>query len=207
MAQGKYDSEEHGTRIARLLLERGVDLHAQDNDRDTALHSAAFGGRLDIAKLFIDHGANTAAENWHGEIPLHLVLRGQWVPQEDGVGIVKLLLEHGIDVNALDKHQNTPLYSASSLGRLEIARVLLDHGAKPGLRNDRAQTSLHLASLVGYWFQDDGLGVAKLLLEHGANMHARDRVNATPLHLACSRGRLDIAKVLLEYDAKAQALR
>ena len=180
VAQGKYDSEVHSTRIARLLLERGVDIHAQDNDHDTALHSAAFGGRLDIAKLFIDHGANTAAENWHGETPLHLVSRGQYVPQEDGVGIVKLLLERGIDVNALDKHQNTLLHSASSLGRLDNARVLLDHGAKPGLRNDRAQTPLYLASLVGYWFQDDGLGVAKLLLEHGANMHARDKDNATP---------------------------
>ena len=52
-----------------------------------------------------------------------------------------------------------------------------------------------------------GLGVVKLLLEHGADMHARDEDNATPLHLACSRGRLDIARVLLEYDAKAEALR
>ena len=52
-----------------------------------------------------------------------------------------------------------------------------------------------------------GLGVVKLLLEHGADMHARDEDNATPLHLACTRGRLDIARVLLECDAKAQALR
>jgi ankyrin repeat protein len=36
-------------------------------------------------------------------------------------------------------------------------------------------------------------------------MHAQDKDYATPLHLACYRGRLDIARVLLEYDAKAQA--
>ena len=205
VAQGEYDSQEHGVGVARLLLERGVDVRAQDKDHDTALHLAAFSGRLEIAKLLIDHGANTAAENENGELPLHLVSRGQYLPQENGVGIVQLLLERGVDVNTPDRHQNTLLHSASSLGRLEIAQVLLDNGAKPGLGNDRAQTPLHLASLGSYWFQDNGLGVAKLLLERGADMHARDEDNATPLHLACYRGRLDIARVLLEYDAKAQA--
>ena len=207
VAQGGYDSQAHGVSVAWLLLKRGVDVHAQDKDHDTALHLAAFSGRLKIAKLLIDHGANTAADNENGELPLHLVSRGQYLPQENGVGIVQLLLERGVDVNTPDMHKNTPLHSASSLGRLEIARALLENGAKPGLGNDRAQTPLHLASLGSYWFQDDGLGVAKLLLEHGADMHARDEDNATPLHLACSRGRLDIARVLLEYDAKAEALR
>ena len=205
VAQGKYDSQERGVGVARLLLERGVDVLAKGKDHSTALHLAAFTGRLEIVKLLIDHSANTAAENDNGESPLHLVSRGQYVPQEDGVDIVQVLLEHGVDVNTPDRHQNTPLHSASSLGRLEIARALLDNGANLGLGNDRAQTPLHLASLGSYWFQDDGLGVTKLFLERGADIHARDEDNATPLHLACSRGRLDIARVLLEYDAKAQA--
>ena len=205
VARGKYGSEDHGIGVARLLMERDVDVLAQDKDHDTALHLAAFSGRLEIVKLLIDHGANTAAENDNGELPLHLVSQGQYVSKENGVGIVQLLLDRGADVNAPDSHQDTPLHSASSLGRLEIARALLDHGAKPGLGNDRAQTPLHLASLGSYWLQEDGTGVAKLLLERGADMHARDGDDATPLHLACSHGRLDIARALLEYDAKAQA--
>jgi ankyrin len=205
VAQGEYDSQERGVGVSRLLLERCADVHAQDKDHDTALHLAAFNGKLEIVKLLIDHGANTTAENEHGEIPLYLASRGQYVPQENGVGIVQLLLERGVDINATDKHQNTALHSASSLGRLEIARVLLDRGAKPGPENDRAQTPLHLVSQGSYWFQDDGPGVAKLLLERGADMHAQDGDDATPLHIACYRGRFDIARVLLEYDAKAQA--
>ena len=205
VAQGEYDSQERGVGVARLLVERGGDVHAQDKDHDTALHLAAVSGRLEIAKLLVDHGANAVAENENGELPLHLVSRGQYAPQENGVGIVQLLLERSVDVNAPDRHQNTPLHSASSLGRLEIARALLDNGANSGLGNDRVQTPLHLASQGRYWFQDDGLGVAKLLLERGADIHARDEDNATPLHLACLRGRFDIARVLLEYDAKTQA--
>ena len=204
VAQGEYDPQERGVGVARLLVERGVDVHAQDKDHDTALHLAAFSGRLEIAKLLIDHGAITTAENENEESPLHLVSRGQYVPQENGVGIVQLLLERSVDVNGTDRHQNTPLHSASSLGRLEIARVLLDHGAKPNPENDGAQTPLHLVSQGSYWFQDDGPGFAKLLLERGADMHARDEDYATPLHLACYYGRFDIARVLLKYDAKAQ---
>jgi ankyrin repeat protein len=204
VAQGEYDSQERGVEVARLLLERGVDVHSQDKDHETALHAAAFNGKLEIAKFLIDNGANTTAENEHGEIPLHLVSRGQYVTQENGVGVVQLLLERGIDVNATDRHQNTSLHSASSLGRLEIAQVLLDRGAKPDPENDRAQTPLHLVSQGSYWFQDDGPGVAKLLLERGADMHAPDEDYATPLHLACYRGRFDIARVL-EHHAKAQA--
>jgi ankyrin repeat protein len=65
-------------------------------------------------------------------------------------------------------------------GRLEIARVLLDHGAKASLENDRAQTPLHFVSQGNYWFQDDGPGVAKLLLERGADMHAQMRMTQLP---------------------------
>jgi ankyrin repeat protein len=133
------------------------------------------------------------------------VSRGKYDSQEHGVGIARLLLERGVGVNAPDKDHNTPLHSASYLGRPEIARELLDHGAKVGSENDRAQTPLHLVSQGSYWLQDDSLGVAKLLLERGADMNIKDKDYATPLHLACYRGRLDIARVLLSYDAKAQA--
>ena len=100
VAQGKYDSEEHGVGVARLLVERGVDVHSQDKGHDTALHLAAFSGRPEIVKLLFDPGANTTVENGHGETPLHLVSRGQYVSPENGVSVVQLLLERGIDANA-----------------------------------------------------------------------------------------------------------
>ena len=138
MARGEYNSEEHGVGIARLLLERGADVHAQDKDDNTALHLAAFSGRLEVVKVLLDHGTSATAENEHGEIPLHLVSRGIYDSQEYGVSVVRQFLERGVDVNALDKNRNTPLHSASCLGKLGIARVLLDHGAKAGSENDRA---------------------------------------------------------------------
>ena len=207
VSRGEYDSQEleHGVGIARLLLEHGADIHARTKFYATALHHAAFSENFHIVRLLLEYGANPNAENEHGEIPLHLVSRDKYDSQEYGIGIVRQLLERDVDVNALDKDRNTPLHSASCLRRLEIVRVLLDNGAKVGSENDRALTPLHLVSKGGYWFQDDGPGVTKLLLERGADMHAQDKDYTTPSHLACYRGRLDIARVLLDHDAKAQA--
>jgi ankyrin repeat protein len=81
--------------------------------------------------------------------------------------------------------------------------VLLEHGAKAGPENDRAQTPLHLVSQGSYLFQDDGLDVVKLLLERGADMHARDEDHATPFTFSVLSW--TIARVLLDYDAKAEA--
>jgi ankyrin repeat protein len=57
VAQGTYDSQEHGVSVAWLLLERGGDVHAQDKQRNTPLHSAAFSGKLEIVKELLNHGA------------------------------------------------------------------------------------------------------------------------------------------------------
>ncbi len=205
VSRGNYDSQEHGVGIARLLLERGVDVNARKKNNWTPLHSAAFTGNLEIASVLLDNGARANAENDQGETPLHLVSRGKYGSHELGVGVARMLLERGVDVNAPDKDHRTALHSASYFGDLEIARVLLDHGAKaswPSSEDDRAQTPLHLVFKNSYWFQHDGLGVAKLLLERGADINARDKDNATPLHLACYRGRFNIARALLDYDTK-----
>jgi protein phosphatase 1 regulatory subunit 16A len=64
-------------------------------------------------------------KNNQGSTPLHLISQGKYSSQEDGVGIARLLLERGVDVNAQEKDLFTPLHSAAFNGRLEIAQVLL----------------------------------------------------------------------------------
>jgi ankyrin repeat protein len=46
-------------------------MHRTKN-RFTPLLSAAFKGRLEIAQVLLDHGANASAENEMGETALHL---------------------------------------------------------------------------------------------------------------------------------------
>lgn len=78
---------------------------------------------------------------------------------------VQRLLDAGVDVNGVDKDNNTPLIEAVFKNRLDAARLLLDHGALvdkvrfPGWD----YTPLCLCN---------SLEMARLLKDHGANVHA-----------------------------------
>jgi len=45
------------------------------------------------------------------------------------MGRVGLLVGHGADTTAKDEHGFTPLHWVSQVGRIDIARTLLEHGA------------------------------------------------------------------------------
>jgi ankyrin repeat protein len=135
VSRGRHDLE-GGIRVTELLLEHGMDVNAQDNNHNSPLHSASYGGNLEIARLLVNHGAQTDAMNDQGETPLHEVSHGEYESQADGVDLAVLLLEDGVDVNAQDNEGLTPLHLASWCGKLELARLLLEH---VDLENDRAR--------------------------------------------------------------------
>src|SRR6266702_3313161 len=154
-------------------------------------------------QLLLDYGANPDAENDEGETPLNLVSRG-YGPEQDCVGIARLLLECGVDVNARKKNKTTPLHSAASGGMLKTAEVLLDHGAIADAENDEGETPLNLVSQGGYGSQD-GIDIARLLLERGVDVNARKKNKTTPLHSAAFNGCFEIAQVLLDHGANVDA--
>jgi ankyrin repeat protein len=207
VSYGKSNSQEHAVGIARLLLERGADVNARQKDMTTPLHSAAFKGRLEIAQLLLDHGANAKTETEDRETVLHFVSRGEYDSQEQGVGIARLLLKHGVDIHAKNKYHDTALSSAVFNESLEIVRLLLDHGADPNVGNesDQGSTPLHQVSYGKSNSQEHGVGIARLLLERGADVNARKKDMTTPLHSAAFKGRLEIAQLLLDHGANAKA--
>jgi ankyrin repeat protein len=55
-----------------MLIERGADVTAQNNDGETPLHLALQRGQVDVARMLIERGADVTAQNNDGETPLHL---------------------------------------------------------------------------------------------------------------------------------------
>ena len=47
--------------IARMLIERGVNLTAQNNDGDTPLHLASYWGQVEVTRMLIERGADLTA--------------------------------------------------------------------------------------------------------------------------------------------------
>jgi Ankyrin repeats (3 copies) len=86
------------------------------------------------------------------------------------------------DVNARGGFFGTALVAASRGGFLEIARLLLGHGANVNDPDFYCYTALHWASISGY------LGLSRLLLYYGADTHATNIFGKLPLHLASAAG-------------------
>ena len=183
--------------LARLLLEHTSDVNTRTTNELTLLHVAAFYGRLEIVRMLLDRDANPNAETKGGVTPLGIVSRGRYNSQEHGASIARLLLGRGVDVDARAKGLVTPLHSAASNGRLEIARVLLDHGASPNAENEVRETALHSVSRGKYDSEKHDVGIARLLLEHGVDVHVQNKCLNNALHIAAFWGRLQVAQVLL----------
>ena len=183
--------------LARSLLEHTSDVDIRMTNGLTQLHMAAFYGRLEIVRMLLDLGANPNAETKWSETPLGLVSRGCYNSQEHGASIARLLLRRGVDVNASAKGLVTPLHSAASNGRLEIVRVLLDHGASPNVEKEMRETALHSVSGGKYDSEKHGVDIARLLLEHGVDAHAQNKGLNNALHIAAFCGRPQVAQVPL----------
>ena len=84
---------------------------------------------------------------------------------------------------------------ASRSGHVEVAQVLVEHGADPTARDMDGLNPLHLASFHGY------VEVVQLLVEHGADPTVQDNDGWTPLHWASQNGHVEVARFLVEHSA------
>ncbi|KAI8463004.1 MAG: hypothetical protein J3K34DRAFT_159942, partial [Monoraphidium minutum] len=102
---------------------------------------------------------------------------------EGDANMLRLLLQHGADVAAMDAAGEVPLIVAARQGHLAVVRELLAGPGRRGLLRSMSKdgsTALHAAAAAG---QGE---VVSLLLEVGAPMDVRDRAGRTPLDLAPS---------------------
>ena len=58
--------------------------------------------------------------------------------------VVKILVEHGAKVDAVDKIQRTPLHRAARFGREKVIELVLKNGADKTLKDMKGQTPLDL---------------------------------------------------------------
>lgn len=117
--------------VAKLLIESGLDVDVLHKDRpETALHVASSHNALETAKVLIENGANV--EGYLSSTPLHKA-----IISSKNTEMVKFLVEHGADTNALFTNFDiplTPIKLASWCGLGEIVNYLKSVGCS--LPND-----------------------------------------------------------------------
>ena len=134
----------------------------------TALQEACFEGHLPIAKLLLDHGADIEVPTYGWDLtPLDLscikertstvellLERGAnantWgslykACRNDHVGVLRLLLNHGANVNACNNKKWSLLHIACYGTSIQCIKELLGRGANVMTENNHGETVLDLA--------------------------------------------------------------
>jgi ankyrin repeat protein len=108
-------------------------------------------------------------------------------------------------VNSTDGQGSSPLHIAIRRRHVEIARLLIEHGADVNATTRKGSTPLALA-LGGIDPANDPLEFVSVLLANGADINIQGSQGRTPLEVAMVRYKsVELLKMLIRYGADVNA--
>jgi ankyrin repeat protein len=157
--------------VARALVKHGANLNARQSKEPSDGHRhmrnrlgatpfflAAKAADVEMMKFLVDNGADPAVGTDEHTTPLMAAAGvGIWQlgenpgTNDEAVEAVKLCLDLGGDVNAVDDQGDTAMHGAVHRGGAnQVVQFLFDHGAKLDVRNKQGWTPLIIAEGVHY---------------------------------------------------------
>ena len=209
-----------------LLLRAGARLDVlQEVDGTVALHEAAMSGEVGLVRVLFEHADAVAAagkEEGGGLIDVNVrtttprdeAMRGStplmYACGRGVVAVVRLLVERGADVHAVNQTGETALHWAGANENEEeeeggeVVRMMVRAGVDVNVRNRLGGTPLHIAAYRGR------LGNVKVLLELGVdtsvvttNLHFEKMVGVkgTAEEIARGEGHWEVAECIKEWES------
>src|SRR5579883_40908 len=206
--------------IAQYLIAHGADMNAYDRYGDSPLSKACEMDDTTFVSMFLAHGANVNDTDRYGATALHSVM---YDTGANRMAIIRMLVEHGADVNARTNDGHTPLVLAKSM---DAVTYLVEHGADVnvlqytycfgnswtneklnyliarGAKTDvaRVEDNDSVPLLIIAVANDDIAAVDTMLARH-SDVNARSQHGATPLSTACAVGDTMLIRLLLDHGA------
>ncbi|NXF42268.1 PP16A phosphatase, partial [Nyctibius bracteatus] len=211
-AATRRDAEE-----VRWLLRGGISPDLCNEDGLTALHQGCIDDAGDVVTALLDAGATVNARDTELWTPLHAAATC------GHLGLVRLLIQRGADLLAVNSDGNMPYDLCEdevTLDAIEAAMAeqgvtqekieeargatmgdvqLLCAGADLDAPLCHGATLLHVAAANGY------VAAAELLLRHRATPAARDQDGWGPLHAAAFWGQVRLLELLVAHGADLEA--
>jgi ankyrin repeat protein len=201
--------------LVALLAHSGADLNATNDFGNTPLHLAGkydardavavlreLGARVDdiylaaavddipLTRTLLASGQANFVD-WEGEPPLG------WAVRNHSVGVVQALLADPVAAGITQDDLNLALVIAVQLRDEIIARMLLEAGADPSVRDKDGKPVIHNA---------DGVATLQALAEFGVDLGAIDSTGDSGLHSAATAHSLPAVNWWLEHGANVNAI-
>lgn len=239
-----YAAREGHSQVAELLLDAGANINQADANAIYPLLMAISNNKMAVAHLLIERGSQINVSDWYGRSPLweavnvrNLYVDSEtflnYVDREPVLGLIRVLLERGADVNArtaetppfrnhflgvgslewVDFTGQTPFLSAALAGDVTVMKLLLEYGADPHI-NTYAGTSPLMAAaginwVVGQTYTESPeqlLAAVALCYELGMDVNQTNSMGLAAIHGAANRGSNDIIRYLVEKGARLDVL-
>jgi len=157
-------------KITSLLfaLTHSVGCSTAGGGEEARLRLAACEGRVEVVRALVTARVAINAKGGSGDTPL-IAAEACGRKEESAAEIVRMLIDHGADVNARGKDRMTALMFAARHGHPQVIRQLLAKGADPNARGAGGETALIYAASNGCDAE-----ALKLLVEAGADVNARN---------------------------------
>lgn len=189
-------------RTVRKSLDHGAFVDDNDSDSDDLLEMfyhapllclAAEQGEEGIAKLLLDHGTDPNTRNKSRRPALTLAVSHRHLP------VIRLLLaQEGIVVNTShDSIGHTPLSTAIYRGYVDIAEILLQHGAKFDISYKGGRSPLWEATFSG--------NEEMVVFVYNGGFDPDYRNNHAPLITAAQNGSAELLRFFLDRGADLEA--
>jgi ankyrin repeat protein len=117
---------------------------------------------------------------WGNTLTWAIVYNRPWV--------IEWLLEHGLDINTVNTHGHTAMWTATIIGNASMIALLLDRSA-------------NVADLDLFYAARADVRCVELILPHIDDINIQGHKNRTPLMEAAIAGRLENVRLLLEHGA------
>lgn len=167
--------------IVSKLLKEGANASAKNDRHVSALHSACFGGNVEIVKMLCDYGARIDVVDFDGMSAIHYAAMS-----ECGHDAIAFLVNRGADIDQKNMAGETPLHCACAHGRLLNVKRLAQLGCKVDVVSEAGDSPI-MTSL-----KHRKLDIIEFLCGHGAD-------------IACLEGcldREDIGRIYTETIAR-----
>jgi ankyrin repeat protein len=222
-------SSEGNLQVVHALLEHGASATARDKFGSTPLHlasqppsrdvedphipnSGADAGehalaqlhgtsQIDFLSYLVSQEANTQVTHGPHERGVHITAQGSTLFYEalHHIHPGPLCFHSMAEADAMARGKSRWNHLASRSGHVEVAQVLVQHGADPTAQDKDGWTPLLWASLSGH------VQTVHFLVEHGANPTAQNKDGWNPLHAASLNGHVEIVHFLVENGANRTA--